>query len=161
MIFRQARPSETEKVFREGYRAWSRGRTYEQYCSDNMKEDAYGSRYVIEEDGEIVSSLILLDLKSFHGKAVCGIGSVIAHEGHGRKGYATELVKQSVAGAEKDCALIFLYSDIDPAFYERFGFKALPDYLQKKSGSVCMARCSDDIWNKLLAGSVSDIPGYF
>ena len=56
MIFRQARPEETDMLFREGYKVWSRNRTYAQYCEENRKEDAYGTRYVLEVDGEVVSS---------------------------------------------------------------------------------------------------------
>jgi predicted N-acetyltransferase YhbS len=159
MVFREARPNEADALFREGYRVWSRGRTYEQYCAENRKEDRHGTRYVLEADGDIVSSLILLRLKPF-GKA-CGIGSVVTHEGHEGKGCATALLRGAIAAAEREFAVIFLYSDIEPAFYERFGFRALPARLQKKKGSVCMARCKEDIWNGLMSGDADSIPGYF
>ena len=161
MIFREARASEREMLFREGYSVWSRGRTYEQYCAENRREDKHGMRYVIEDNGEIVCSLIMLRLRPFTGKTTCGIGSVVTHGGYGGRGYATTLVENCLATVDGQCALVFLYSDIDPKFYERFGFKTLPGHLQKKKGSVCMARCNDEIWNAILAGSISEIPGYF
>jgi N-acetylglutamate synthase-like GNAT family acetyltransferase len=161
MIFREAKAAEQEQLFREGYRVWSRGRTYEQYCAENSKEDKHGTRYVIEDNGEIVCSLIMLRLRAFAGQAACGIGSVVTHSGFEHRGYATALMEKCLAAANGQCAVVFLYSDIAPQFYERFGFKALPDRLQKKKGSTCMARCNDDIWNAIAAGSAADIPAYF
>ena len=160
MIFRQARSNETAGLFEEGYKVWSKNRTFEQYCADNSKEDALGTRHVIESGGEIVSSIILLKLKDFRGNKVHGIGSVLTPEKHAGKGYATMLIKHCLNTVSKD-ALIFLYSDINPQFYARFGFRALPSRFQKKDNSVCMLRCNGDIWKDLLATSVAHIPNYF
>ena len=41
MIYRQALPQEINFIFSEGYKEWSKNRTFEQYCSDNAKEDVY------------------------------------------------------------------------------------------------------------------------
>ncbi|MCO5385207.1 MAG: hypothetical protein NHB14_04950 [Desulfosporosinus sp.] len=68
MIFRQALPQEINFIFSEGYKEWRKNRTFEQYCSDNAKEDVYGTRYVLDVDNEIVSSLIILKLKDIAGK---------------------------------------------------------------------------------------------
>jgi predicted N-acetyltransferase YhbS len=161
MVFRQARPNEMEELFREGYRVWSRNRTYEQYCTENRKEDAYGTRFVLEVDSEVVSSLILLKLKDCEGMTCRGIGSVVTPQRYCGKGYATALVRNCVAYAESGCGAIFLYSDIDPGFYERFGFTALPDHLQKKKGSVCMVRCKEDVWKRISGSTIDKIPAYF
>jgi len=68
MIFRQALPQEISFIFSEGYKEWSKNRTFGQYCSDNAKEDVYGTRYVLDVDNEVVSSLIRLKLKDIVGK---------------------------------------------------------------------------------------------
>ena len=44
MIFREALPQEINFIFSEGYKEWSKNRTFEQYCTDNAKEDVYGTR---------------------------------------------------------------------------------------------------------------------
>jgi len=160
MIFRKAKPDEIEGLFAEGYKVWSRNRTFEQYCADNSKEDAKGTRYVLENDGEIVSSLMLLKLNDFQGRKVYGIGSVLTPVQHSGKGYASILLKKSIETVS-DETLIFLHSDIRPEFYRRFGFRPLPNQLQKKEGSICMLRCVEDIWGELMAASGAHVPSYF
>ncbi len=160
MIFRQARGDEIEGLFAEGYKVWSRNRTFRQYFDDNSREDANGIRYVLENDGEIVSSLMLLKLNDFQGLKVYGIGSVLTPKRHQGNGYASILVKKSIDTVDSD-ALIFLHSDIKPEFYRRFGFRALPSRYQKKESSVCMLRCNSDIWDELMAASSIHVPSYF
>ncbi|MEI8199493.1 MAG: GNAT family N-acetyltransferase [Eubacteriales bacterium] len=161
MIFRQAKQEETEQLLREGYNVWSKNRSFEQYYTDNCKEDAYGTRYVIEDNGEIVSSLILLTLRSICGKLVYGIGSVLTPPIYKYKGYATELLENCIQQLDVDVSLVFLYSEIDPAFYERFNFRILPPYLQKDADSVCMVLCDDDSWQVLINSGIELIPDHF
>ncbi len=160
MIFRKAKPDEIEGLFAEGYKVWSRNRTFEQYCSDNSKEDANGTRYVLEKDGEIVSSLMLLKLNDFQGRDVYGIGSVLTPKRHSGQGYASILLKKSIETVSKE-AMIFLHSDISPEFYFRFGFRTLPAHYQKKEASACMLRCTEDVWGELMAASSVQVPSYF
>jgi predicted acetyltransferase len=161
MIFRQAKQEEIMELFREGHLAWPRNRTFDQYCNDNGKEDAYGTRYVIEKQGEIVSSLILLNLKSINGCKVYGIGSVLTPSIHKHKGYATELIACCIDQIVDKASMTFLYSEIDPSFYERFHFRVLPNDLQKDQDSICMVRCDDVIWKELLSMSVEMLPDHF
>ncbi|SHI68897.1 GNAT family N-acetyltransferase [Desulfosporosinus lacus] len=160
MIFRQALPQEINFIFSEGYKEWSKNRTFEQYCIDNAKEDVYGTRYVIDDNNEIVSSLIILKLKDIVGKRAYGIGSVLTPKIHAGKGYATELLKNCIL-KEKEDSFIFLFSDINPEFYKRFNFKILPLKFQRYEKSVCMVYCNDVSWNELLNCSIDSIPNYF
>ena len=160
MIFRQARADEIEGLFAEGYKVWSRNRTFRQYCEDNSKEDANGIRYVLENNGVIVSSLMLLKLNDFQERKVYGLGSVLTPKRYQGNGYATILVKKSIDTISSD-ALIFLHSDIKPEFYGRFGFRSLPHQYQKKENSVCMLRCDSDMWDELMAASSNHVPSYF
>ncbi|HBV88595.1 GNAT family N-acetyltransferase [Desulfosporosinus sp.] len=159
MIFRQALPQEIDLIFIEGYKEWSKNRTFEQYRSDNAKEHAYGTRYVIDVNNEIVCSLILLKLKDIIGKRVYGIGSVLTPKSHAGKGYAKELLKNCIK--EKEDTFIFLFSDINPKFYEKFSFRILPSKFQKYEKSICMVYCNDDSWNELLNCSIDSLPDYF
>lgn len=158
MIFRQALPCDRDFLFSEGYKEWQKNRSYEQYCTDNAKEDAYGTRYVIDVDGEIVSSLILLNLKDVAGKRAYGIGSVLTSKSHAGKGYATALLNNCMKLISKD-SYIFLFSDIDPEFYKRLNYRILPEKLQKKS--ICMVHCNDEGWNALIACPADAMPDYF
>ena len=161
MLFRQATTEERQSLFEEGYQEWSKNRTFEQYCIDNGKEDAYGRRYVIEDNGEIVSSTIVLNLKTINDHPVYGIGSVLTPKRYAGKGYATQLMKDCIELINDDRPYIFLFSDIDPSFYQRFNFRILPPPFQKKPKSVCMVYCHDELWDELLKGPVSQIPEYF
>ncbi|MDR3542443.1 MAG: DEAD/DEAH box helicase, partial [Desulfosporosinus sp.] len=91
MIFREALPQEINFIFSEGYKEWSKNRKFEQYCTDNAKEDVYGTRYVLDVNNEIVSSLIILKLKDIVGKKAYGIGSVLTPKIHAGKGYAVQV----------------------------------------------------------------------
>jgi len=161
MIFRQSKQEEIDRLLREGYKVWSKKRTFEQYCADNGKEDAYGTRYVVEDDGEVVSSLILLNLKSINRKPVYGIGSVVTPQIYKHNGYASELLKGCIEQINEQNALIFLYSEVHPTFYERFHFRVLPPNLQKDAGSICMVLCDDVTWRELLKSNIELIPDHF
>lgn len=161
MLIREAAPHERDELFLEGYKVWSKNRTFEQYCVDNSKEDACGTRYVMDQDGKILSSLILLRLKEIWGCKVYGFGSVLTSAEYTGKGYATSLIKYCIENITEENSILFLYSEINPVFYERFGFKALPPHLQKDSKAVCMALCSGKMWVRLLNAPAALIPDYF
>ena len=60
-----------------------------------------------------------------------------------------------------DTSLVFLYSEIDPAFYERYNFRVLPPDLQKDAHSICMVLCDDDMWSVLITSGIDLIPNHF
>lgn len=161
MLFRQALKEETMSLFEEGYKEWQKGRTFEQYCADNGKEDAYGTRYVVEDGGVAVSSLILLRLKEMKNKKAYGIGSVLTPKIYAGKGYASFLLKNCIKLIEDEDCLLFLFSDIDPKFYEKFKFRALPASLQKYKKSVFMVYCSDESFEALSTCAIESLPDYF
>lgn len=161
MIIRQANQEEIRLLFEQGYQEWSKNRTFEQYCIDNSKEDAFGTRYVMEKNGEIVSSMIVLKLDCINGNKVYGIGSVLTPQNHIGNGYATHLLRKCVEWVSEDNNIIFLYSDINPSFYEKLDFRLLPPQLQKYEDSPCMVYCNDEVWHELSKCSIDLIPNYF
>lgn len=161
LIFRKANQEEIHLLFEQGYQEWSKNRTFEQYCIDNSQEDAFGTRYVMEKNGEIVSSTIVLKLDSINGNTVFGIGSVLTPQNHVGNGYATELLRKCINLVCEDTNIIFLYSDINPSFYEKLDFRILPLKLQKYKKSVCMVYCKLEVWNELLNCNIDLIPNYF
>ena len=161
MFFREAMKDEIIQLIKEGYQVWPKGRTYEQYYEDNAKEDAYGTRYVIDDGGHIVSSTIVLRLPNFKGYSAYGFGSVLTLKAYEGKGYATSLLQSCLRGMYDKDTVFFLYSEIAPAFYEKFGFRSLPSHLQKCADSTCMILCTDDIWDELQGISITAIPDHF
>lgn len=160
MIFREARESEIVSILKEGYAVWYKGRTWEQYFADNHKEDAYGTRYVVEDGERIVSSLILLRLGKTFDRQMYGIGSVITPSEFRHKGYAAELLEKTMSLVE-DGDVGFLYSEVSPPFYERFGFRLLPANMQKDPGSICMVRCDKSVFQILLSAGIELLPDHF
>ncbi len=161
MNIRKAKPEERELLFKEAYKMWSKNRTFEQYCADNGKEDAYGTRYVIEHEGELVSSLILLNLKELYGCKVYGFGSVFTLPAHTGNGYATKLLKYCIEEITGENKIMLLYSKINPEFYEKLNFRILPPHLQKDKKAICMALCGEAVWSQLVDTSIGLIPDYF
>jgi GNAT superfamily N-acetyltransferase len=161
MLIREAKPKEVKSLLEAGYKLWNKGRTFEEYYKDNTREDSYGTRYVLEENGAVVSSLILLRLGQKFNCDTYGIGSVFTDKAHAGKGYATILINSCIGKLHKEDCIIFLYSEIEPAFYERLHFRVLPDRLQKKPGCYCMASCSEAVWDQIIQSDIDSIPDYF
>lgn len=161
MIFRKAKEDEKNLLFKQGYTEWSKNRSFTQYCQDNSQEDAYGTRYVLEEKGEIVSSAILLDFQASLGEKIFGIGSVLTPPHCRGKGYARKLLKNCIDLVFDEQSMIFLYSDIDPGFYEKLKFRLLPAPLQKYEKSPCLVLCHHQVWQEFLRSKEKTVPNYF
>lgn len=162
MIFRAVKKEELDYIFKLGYKVWSKNRTFEKYCLDNGKEDEFGTRYALEENGEIVTSIILLKFKPIEGISAYGIGSFVTPEKFRGKGYGQALLQKTIGTVYKENqSVIFLHSDLEPSFYEKYGFKVLPDKFQKYGKSVYMAYCSKEIWNKIIVLDANQLPKYF
>lgn len=161
MIFRAAKSEEISLIFSMGYKEWNKNRPFEKYCIDNGKEDAIGTRYVITHNNQIVCSTILIKHPDLNEHELYGIGSVVTPQEFRGNGYAAELLKECINLVDKTNAIILLYSDINPRFYEKMGFRILPAGLQKSDKSPCMAYCNARLWLALLNTSRACIPDYF
>ncbi len=123
-----------------GFDVWGEGslEKYLENCRTSAKY-ARGVWYVLEvEHGDLVSSLIVYELTHGH----YGIGSIATPLPLRRQGYASKLVSEILDHIEQESpdAVIFLYSDIDLAFYERFGFQQIPKSAQRAPTTTCMVR---------------------
>lgn len=161
MIIREATRNEHEKILVDGYREWPKGRTYEAYCEDNKKEDAYGTRWVLDVGGEIVSSLILLRFSSARSVSIFGIGSVVTPPEYRGKGYGSALLTGVLSQIKAQPSAVLLHSGIGADFYVALGFTALPDIFQKYPGSLYMIRVlgSEAPWSQVVFPE--DLPDYF
>lgn len=139
---RQANHEDLEEIYLMGRDAWSEGASIESYldgCRNSVKY-RQGKWYVLSINGKLVASLITyqycFDLPDgFHG-----VGSVATSIDARRCGYASILVR-AVSSELEDAgsAGIFLFSDIDPVFYQALGFEVIGD--QKSMGNThCMVQ---------------------
>ena len=138
MQIHSARPSEYDAIYQMGFDTWGDGQPLEVYLDGCRSSPKYqqGSWYVLKnEHGVICSSLIRYRL----GERTCGIGSIATPPQLRKKGFASALVAAALKQFEGEgFQRVFLFSDIDPKFYERFGFIPLPLRFQHYKDSVCM-----------------------
>lgn len=137
MIFRKAVKSELKEIFLLGYDVWGQDMDKINYLESCFSSKKYkkGEWWVMESDGEIVSSLILYKFQ----KDSFGIGSIATALNFRCKGLASKLIVNILEIHESECKPFFLYSDIDPSFYIKHRFKILPDKFQKYNNSICMS----------------------
>jgi predicted N-acetyltransferase YhbS len=138
-LFRKAMPSEFDQIYLMGSDVWAEGSEadYLQACRNSSKYTR-GTWYVLENElGEIISSLIIYNLSPEQ----FGIGSIATLKTLRKQGYATKLISEALRHINEvsQAATVFLYSDISPEFYERFGFIRLPLLAQRYKSTTCMA----------------------
>lgn len=153
MEIREAKKSEFQKIYEQGYREWPKGRTLDQYIRANQQEEAYGTRYVLLDDQkEIIASLMLLHFKPY----LKGIGSIVVDPAYRKQGIGKKLIEKILK--EHQDAAFLLYSEIEPAYYEQFGFQRLPKSFHHASGAICMIRANDELYEQVIR---EGIPSYF
>ena len=139
-------PADADTLFLMGYDAWSEGLSKEEYLEASRTSTKYpqGTWYVLEDQGELLSSLIVYR-QGFELPDRCwGIGSVATPPALRRQGYAGHLLKHvDKLATEADARGIYLFSGIDPAYYAKFGYEPV-HVSEPDPKAVCMARCYAD-----------------
>lgn len=137
---RLALSADLDPIYRMGFDAWAEGASAEEYLAVCRASPKYarGTWYLHTWAEEPVSSLILYRF----GPTTIGIGSIATSPERRRQGAASALLRDVLRECDKtlERPACFLYADIEPAFYEGFGFSALPREHQKYQSSVCMLR---------------------
>lgn len=155
MEIRKATPQELDQIYEMGFDVWSEGKTRDEYLASCRISNKYkkGQWFVLSNDSDLLSSLIVYEFAN----QVFGIGSIATPPKSRNKGYASKLISSVISGIEKNQpnAAIFLYSDINPDFYERFDFVRICAR-RGNSNSTCMVRASN---SKQIAKE--SIPSYF
>jgi N-acetylglutamate synthase-like GNAT family acetyltransferase len=137
---RRAIHEDMDRIYLMGFDVWGKGESIEGYLDSCRRSPKYkkGEWYLLEhgEHGPI-ASLILF---RFTGDSA-GLGSIATVPEKRGQGFGAYLIKTMVEYLDLRCTrATFLFSDISPHYYARFGFRALPPEHQKHPGSVCMIR---------------------
>ena len=146
---RLAHKNELQEIYLMGYDVWTGENTKDEYlvsCSESKKYQS-GVWYVLLDNNNLISSLIVyssgfsLPLDSY------GIGSISTKVSFRKKGYVNLLVSEVVNKLLLTRNSIYLHSDIDCSFYEKLGFSRINE-------SHCMIKANDNLKPKV-------IPNYF
>lgn len=165
MPIRAASPSELDAVHRMGHDAWGEGRPIEAYlaaCRAAPKYAAGAWWVAAREDGAVESSLLLHEIPLPDGPPAAGLGSIATPPELRGRGHASRLIAEVIRlrEASSGTTVFFLFSDIAPAFYAKFGFVALGP-CPKKPASILMARAEPKRLAGLLADPRFKLPEYF
>jgi len=155
MILRNAEDFEMEEIYLMGFDTWSDGSSRNDYIATCLQSSKYkeGTWKVLSDGDNLLSSLIVYRLK----ENIFGIGSIATPERFRKKGFASILIEKVIDEMKPYSEALFLYADIDPKFYEKFGFIELDIKYQKYKKIKCMKL-------ELHQGAVSKsifIPDYF
>jgi len=154
---RRAIDSEMSAIYMMGFDTWGKG-DQQAYLAFSRDLPIYkkGRWYVLAEGETLLSSMIVYPLKTNE----FGFGSIATPPELRGKGFASIMIKEvmNLLQIEVPQPALILYSDIDPRFYETFGFVRLPQELQKYKTTTCMVQGKDP---HNYFHSQDDIPDYF
>jgi len=163
--FGLASPSEYEAVYAMGYDVWGEGMEPEQFLEGCRVSPKYarGRWFVVREKGQVVSSLLVHNFDSWNGAVVRGVGSLATRPERRRAGWAASLLEQVVELLIKkeEAAVVLLYADISPHYYEQRGFHALDAAYQARDDSVLMVRFAPGVDMVLVKQNAGRLPSYF
>lgn len=133
-------PEDEARVLAFGHDAWGKGRPVQEfvdaYATD--KNHLRGTRYLLERtDGVPVANLNTLRFS----RSLIGIASLSVDPLHRRKGHASTLMRavMELLRMENPGVRFLLFSEVDPAVYEKLGFQRLPGEHQHHLPSIAMA----------------------
>ena len=125
--------SKLDEIFMLGYDVWADGIATEAYLKGCRASRKYhqGTWHALEQEGEILSALILYDNGFNLPGGSYGIGSVATLPKLRKTGLASRLMRHVIDNAgSHETSSFYLFSDIDMSFYEKLGFAAV---LNRKS----------------------------
>ncbi|MDP3543748.1 MAG: GNAT family N-acetyltransferase [Elusimicrobiota bacterium] len=165
MTIRPAAASELEAVYRMGYDVWGERLGLDAYlaaCRASPKYAAGAWWVSAGGDGVPLSSLLAHEILLPSGRPAVGLGSIATPPALRGRGHASSLIAGFLRAREEShgTEVFFLFSDIAPAFYERFGFAALGP-CPGKPGSILMARANRKRLDGLLSDPRFAAPDYF
>ncbi|EGQ8132908.1 GNAT family N-acetyltransferase [Vibrio parahaemolyticus] len=152
MYLREATPDELEVIYPMGFDVWGDGLSFEDYLSGCRNSEKYqvGTWFVLIENDQILSSLVVYS-DMFGLRDNCfGLGSIATSPSLRGKGYASHLIGLVKAElfSNYNCKAVYLHSDIGHEFYSKLGF-------------VCIEN-SDCMFSSIAPSELDgSIPAYF
>lgn len=127
-----------------GFHAWHEGQSEEAFLEECRASKKYrsGVWYVlVDSDQTFLSKLIVYPLDAIGMGNTKGLASIATPPFFQGRGYASTLIREVIRNlTDEGVEHLILFSDISPAYYEKFGFRPLPNRFQSRDGSVCMVR---------------------
>lgn len=141
---RKADPEDIETLLTFGFDAWHEGRDLNTFLNSYATSfnHIYGQRYLLENlEGEIICDVNTLRFS----RNVTGLASLATNPKYRKKGFASLLLTavMSLLRHEAPNTKFLLFSEIDPKFYEKLGFKSLPANKQHHLPSLAMGHSED------------------
>jgi predicted N-acetyltransferase YhbS len=165
MEYRPAGEHERDAACMMGYDTWSNGQSAADFLARCKSPDKHRSArwFVLSERGVLRASLLVHSFEPWGDRVVRGIGSVATAPEFRGHGYGRRLVAAAVADltGRENASLVFLYSDIGPDFYARYGFAALPAACQPARASVAMVLMLPHYDETVIAKYADRVPEYF
>jgi GNAT superfamily N-acetyltransferase len=135
-----------ETLLHFGYDAWGEGRSPQEFIRsyeqspNHLRGQRFGMR---DTSGELVAGLNILRFS----RRITGIASVVTKKDRRNQGFASLLLAAVMAVLEdqEGRSRFILFSETQPAFYQRLGFIPLGPEVQKFLPSVAMMRSPDGI----------------
>jgi GNAT superfamily N-acetyltransferase len=124
-----------EQILDESFPIWGEGLTRSAYGTWNRAQmetpwgRAHLGRVALVDETGLLASAKRYDLTvRLHGEArpVLGIGAVFTPPARRGRGHARELIERLIADTTAPGAVAMLFSEIDAAYYERLGFRVVP-----------------------------------
>ena len=145
-----ASPAERLAAYRNVHDVWSGGLPMEQHLARRLASEQHNRAnwFVGCLAGEVVTSLACYPLQfRVRGQTLCGIsiGSVHTLAAFRGRGFAPRLIdwvekQQAAAGA----AISLLYSDIEPAYYGRLGYRQCPAFKGRRDVTALPGGVADN-----------------
>ncbi len=129
-----ASPDEVLAAHRNVHPHWSRGRSIEEHLRFRLNSPSHrrAKWFVGCVNGEVVVSLGRYPMQfQVRGQVMpgCAIGSVYTVEAYRQRGLAAQLVSWVDArGTGEGLGISILYSDIDPGYYAKLGYRLCPSH---------------------------------
>ena len=143
MLIRKAKENELEEIYMFGFDVWGEGldkQAYLRKCKEVWYKDA--SWLALKDASGLLSSLCTFDSPTFRLPAgSIGLGSLATKPEQRHKGYGKLILEHLldyVDGRPRRIEAVFLYSEIDPAYYKAYGFMVLPEAYQQHKAPLML-----------------------
>lgn len=152
----QASEKQIDELFMAVFNHWNEGLSQVDYLKKGHQilKNRNGQWWYLENQGARLSSMVVFRFSN----DLIGLGWINTPENLQGKGYAGKLIDLVIHKFKQlnPAVSFILYSEINPDYYQKFGFEPLEEHFQTDLGrSVCMVKGSVPFKSK------EEVPEYF